>query len=121
VAEGVLIELHALEVHGFHGATERERREGQPFLFDVDLVLESKGLRTDELRDTVDYRDVVATIRDVGERSTFTLIEALAAAVANALVERFPVSLARVRVRKPDVRLELPVGYTAATVERRGR
>ena len=119
MVERALIELHGLEVHGFHGATERERREGQAFLFDVELTLETEGVRTDDLRDTVDYRDVVAAVRDVSGRSTFTLLEALAGAVATALVERFSVSTARVRVRKPEVRLELPVAYTAATVERR--
>ena len=47
-----------------------------------------------------------------------TLLEALAAGVADALLERFPVSRVRVRVRKPDVRLEAPVEHAAVTVER---
>ena len=29
------IELHGLEVFGYHGVTEVEEREGQTFLFDV--------------------------------------------------------------------------------------
>jgi hypothetical protein len=36
-----------------------------------------------------------------------------------ALVARFELEAARVRVRKPAVRLEAPVEWTAATVERR--
>ena len=40
------------------------------------------------------------------------------AAVADALVDRFHVSRARVRVRKPEVRLAAEAEYTAATVER---
>jgi dihydroneopterin aldolase len=43
----------------------------------------------------------------------------MAAAVADALLERFRLEATRVRVRKPDVRLEAPVEWTAATVERR--
>jgi hypothetical protein len=38
-----------------------------------------------------------------------------------ALVVRFELEAARVRVRKPAVRLEAPVEWTAATVERRRR
>ena len=114
----VAIEIHALELSGFHGATQHERAEGQRFVFDVRLLVHDAGVRSDELADTVDYTQVVACIREVSDRRTFNLIEALAAAIADELMERFPLSAARVRVRKPDVRLEAPVSYTAATVER---
>jgi dihydroneopterin aldolase len=112
------IEIEGLELMGFHGATDRERKQGQPFLFDVQLVAHDAGVRSDQLADTVDYTKVVACIREVSESHRFNLIEALAAAVAEALVARFDVSRARVRVRKPEVSLDAPVAYTAATVER---
>jgi dihydroneopterin aldolase len=38
--------------------------------------------------------------------------------VADDLLEHFPVSRVRVRVRKPEVLLEAPVEFTAATIER---
>ena len=114
----VVIEIDGLELQGFHGATDRERREGQPFLFDVQLVAHDAGARTDQLPDTVDYTNVVTCIQAVSDARRFNLIEALAAAVADALIERFPVSRARVRVRKPQVRLEAPAAFTAATIER---
>jgi len=78
-------------------------------------------VRSDKLADTVDYTEVVALIRDVSDQNRFNLIEALAASVADALIERFPISRARVRVRKPEVRLDAPVEFTAATVERTRR
>jgi dihydroneopterin aldolase len=49
------------------------------------------------------------------------MIEALAGEVADALLARFDVSRARVRVRKPNVQLGGPVEFTAATVERSRR
>jgi dihydroneopterin aldolase len=76
------------------------------------------GVRSDKLADTVDYTKVVDAIREVSDSNRFNLIEALAAAVADELIEHFPISRARVRVRKPEVRLGAPVEYTAATVER---
>ena len=45
----------------------------------------------------------------------------VAGEIADALVSRFDVSRARVRVRKPDVQLGGPVEFTAATVERARR
>ncbi len=115
---GVLIEIRGLALRGYHGATEAERREGQTFLFDVELDAADAAARSDDLADTVDYRDVVACVREVSDGRRFDLLEALAGAVADALLAGFPVTRARVRVRKPEVRLDAPVEYTAATVER---
>jgi dihydroneopterin aldolase len=114
----VVIDIEGLEVEGFHGATDREKREGQHFLFDVQVVAHDAGVRSDQLPDTVDYTKLVECVQTVSQERQFNLIEALAAAVADALIERFEISRARVRVRKPEVRLEVPVAHTAATVER---
>ena len=117
----VIIEVESLELLGFHGALDEEKREGQRFLFDVQLVAHDAGVRSDQLADTVDYVKVVDCIREVSERARFNLIEALAAAVADTLLQTFPISRVRVRVRKPEVRLSAPVEWTAATVERMRR
>jgi len=109
------IELAGLELFGHHGVEEDERREGQRFLFDVWLDVPDDAARSDRIEDAVDYREVVAAVRDVSDGRAFHLLEALAAATARALVDRFPLEEARVRVRKPDVRLERPVEYSAVT------
>jgi len=114
----VTIELASLELRGFHGATAREREEGQPFLFDVALVVDAVGAETDVLADTVDYREVVAVVREVSDSTRFKLIEALAATLAETLLDRFALLSVRVRVRKPAVELDAPVAYSAVTVER---
>jgi dihydroneopterin aldolase len=115
------IEIEGFEVTGFHGATPEERKTGQPFLFDVWLLAHDAGVRSDRLADTIDYTKVVSCIREISDAHRFNLIEALAAAVADALVERFDVSRVRVRVRKPEVQLGAPVAFTAATIERSHR
>lgn len=117
----VAIEVEGLEVRGFHGATEPEREAGQAFLYDVRLMAHDAAVRSDQLADTVDYTKVVACILEVSAGQRFNLIESLAAAVADALIERFPVSRVTVRVRKPEVQLDAPVAFTAATVERARR
>ena len=115
----VTIELAGLELFAYHGATEEERRDGQRFLFDVELATDARAAAvTDDLEDTVDYRDVVTAVREVSDGRVYTLLEALAAATAETLLARFPVERVRVRVRKPDVRLAAPVEHSAVTVER---
>lgn len=111
------IEVHGLNVFGFHGVEEEERRDGQTFLFDLWL----RPLRapvSDRIADTIDYCRVAACVAEVSSRRAVKLLETLAADVAEELLARFPLERVRVRVRKPQVRLEPPAEYTAVTVER---
>ena len=114
------IELQGIELHGFHGVLEDERRDGQRFLVDLELDLaDETAAASDAIEDAVDYRDVVETIVAVSDGRAYRLLEAFAAAIADALVARFPLTRARVRVRKPDVVLARPVDHAAVIVERR--
>jgi dihydroneopterin aldolase len=116
----IRVEVAGLELYGHHGVLEEERERGQRFLFDVELEVEDeRAAGTDRIEDAVDYREVVATVREVSAGQDYRLLEALAVAVADALVARHPTAArVRVRVRKPDVRLEAPVEHTAVTAER---
>jgi dihydroneopterin aldolase len=112
------LELHGLEVFGRHGVTNEERTQGQTFVYDIQLDVSDAAL-SDQLEDAVDYEQVAASVRELSDARQFALLEALAAAVADELVARFPVARVRVRVRKPDVRPSgLDVEWSAATVER---
>jgi 7,8-dihydroneopterin aldolase/epimerase/oxygenase len=111
----VILELHGLEVFGRHGLLDEEQRDGQTFLFDLELEVEEPA--ADRIEDAVDYRLVAAAVEQVSGARRFDLIEALAVAVADSLVERFPVARARVRVRKPHP-AGVPAEWSAATAER---
>ena len=115
----IVVEVEGLELEGHHGASAEEQDRGQRFLFDLRLEVSDSAL-SDRLEDTVDYREVARCVRDVSDGRRFALLEALAAAVGDAIVAEFPVDAVRVRVRKPDVRpAGFDVAWTAATVERR--
>jgi len=108
------IELHGLELFGYHGVLEEEKENGQTFWYDVELEVGEWGT-TDQLEDAVDYRLVVDAVREVNERR-FELLEALAATVAETLMERFAVARVKVRVRKRPA--GMTVDYSAVTAER---
>jgi dihydroneopterin aldolase len=108
------IELHGLELFGYHGVLEEEKENGQTFWYDVELEVGEWGA-TDRLEDAVDYRLVVAAVREVNEQR-FELLEALAATVAETLIELFAVARVKVRVRKRPA--GMPVEYSAVTAER---
>ena len=111
------VELVGLEVFGRHGVEDEEREQGRTFLYDIALAVPQPA--SDRLEDTVDYRAVAACVREVSDSREYKLIEALASAVADELVVRFPAESVRVRVRKPGISpAGLTVEYSAATAER---
>jgi dihydroneopterin aldolase len=115
----VTIELLGLVVFGHHGYLEEERRLGQRFLVDLWVELDEDATASDRIDETVDYRRLVALVRDVFTGRSRLLLEGLAGAVADGVMTEFePVRRVRVRVRKPDVVLEPPVEHAAVIVER---
>lgn len=113
------IELCGLVVFGHHGYLEEERRLGQRFLVDLWVDVQGEATETDRIDDTVDYRRLAALVREVFAGPERLLLEGLAGAVADGIVELSPaVVRACVRVRKPDVVLDPPVDYAAVVVER---
>ena len=113
------VELSGLVVFGHHGYLEEERRLGQRFLVDLEVEVDGRADVTDRIEDTVDYRHLAGLVREVFAGPERLLLEALAGAVADGILERFgSVTAVRARVRKPDVVLEPPVDHAAVIVER---
>jgi dihydroneopterin aldolase len=116
------IELQGVELYAFHGVLETERRHGQRFLVDLELGVDAEvaaaAAASDRIEDAVDYRDVIAAVRDVSDARAYMLLEAFAAAIVDALLARFAFERVKVRVRKPDVVLATPVEHAAVVVER---
>jgi dihydroneopterin aldolase len=114
------IELRGIVLHGYHGVLDHERREGQRFLVDLELDLaDETAAGSDRIEDAVDYRAVVARVRELSDMRAYHLLEAFAAALADALLAELPVTAVRVRVRKPDVVLDPAVEHAAVSVARR--
>jgi dihydroneopterin aldolase len=99
----ISIEVRDLRLFGRHGVHEREKRDGQEFVFDVELAVGDRG-SSDRLEDAVDYREVARTVQEVSDARSYNLLEALATAVADELLARFGAERAVVRVVKPAVK-----------------
>jgi dihydroneopterin aldolase len=98
------IRLEGLSVFGHHGARPYEKEAGQRL--EVDLELEPTDARaesSDRLADAVDYDHLYRTVREVVEQQSFHLLEALAAATAEAILGRFAVRSVRVRIAKQNL------------------
>jgi dihydroneopterin aldolase len=99
-----LIRLDGLSVFGHHGARPYEKEAGQRL--EVDLELEPTDDRaesSDRLADAVDYDELYRTVREIVEGKSFHLLEALAAATAETILQRFSVRRVRVRIAKQNL------------------
>lgn len=96
-----IIRMSGLSFYGYHGATEAEKETGRVFEVDCELEVDlAQAGRSDQLADTIDYRQAYDVIRETVEGRAFSLLEGLASNLATKLLERFPVYRVTLRVRK---------------------
>ncbi len=108
-----------IECFGHHGVFEHERREGQPFVIDLTLGVDTRpAAASDDLQDTVDYGNLVARVKAAVESDPVDLIETLAARVAGVCLDERRVEWARVTVHKPDAPIATAFADVALTIRR---
>jgi len=114
------ITLRGMHFLARHGVTLEERLEPQPFDVDVELETDlSTSAASDELADTIDYSEVFALVGRVVEGESHRLIEALAGAIADAVLATTTADAVTVRVRKPRAPLPGPFETVEASLTRR--
>lgn len=84
---GDAVELRGLRLLGLCGALPEEAVRAQPLEVDIDVALDlAPAGRSDELRDTVDYGALCTAIASVVATGHVSLLEHLAARVAEAVL-----------------------------------
>src|ERR1700759_3775733 len=100
--------VRGLTVRGHHGVLEHERREGQDFVVDVALGIDSTtAAGTDDLRDTGDYGTLSEEIREAVQHDPVDLIETLAQRLADVCLAHRQVLNVEVTVHKPQAPLQV--------------
>ena len=109
-----------IECRGHHGVFEFEKREGQTFVVDLVLGLDTRpAAASDDLHDTVDYGSLVASVKAAVENDPVDLIEALAQRIADVCLLDARVEWARVTVHKPDAPIDATFTDVALTISRK--
>ena len=94
------IHLRGIRSYGYTGFLAEEKILGQ--WFSVDLILEidlqSAG-QSDDLRDTLDYREAIETVKTTINTERFDLVERLAQVIAERLLQLDRQQLKAVNVR----------------------
>lgn len=107
------IALRGVRAFGYHGVLPEERRDGQPFVVDVVLSVDSRfAAASDDLLDTVDYGAIAQRVVGIIEGEPVNLIETLAQRLADVCLDSERVAAVEVTVHKP----EAPTGVTVDDV-----
>lgn len=97
------IHLTGIRCYGYTGYLSEEQVLGQWFEVDVKLWLDlSAAAKSDAIADTLDYRSVISLIQNLVKTSKFALIERLAGAIADSILQQcHQVTQLQVIVTKP--------------------
>jgi dihydroneopterin aldolase len=113
------ITITGLRARGHHGVYDLERRDGQDFIVDVVLELDTAPAAvSDDVADTVHYGELAVALAGVVSGEPVNLLETLAARLARVCLEDKRVAVATVTVHKPQAPVSVPVSDLAVMIRR---
>lgn len=111
--------LRGIRAVGHHGVLERERREGQEFVVDAVLGLDTREAgRGDDLSSTVDYGRLSQQLADAIVADPVDLIETLAQRLADVCLAHPLVEWVELTVHKPQAPIEVAFDDVTLTIHR---
>ncbi|PRX97843.1 dihydroneopterin aldolase [Allonocardiopsis opalescens] len=114
------IALRGLRCRGRHGVYEFERRDGQDFVVDVVLSVDTRpAAEKDDLGRTVHYGELADRLVAVVGGEPVRLIETLAQRLADVCLIEPLVSEVEVTVHKPQAPISYPFDDVTVTIQRR--
>lgn len=114
------LSVSGIECVGHHGVFEHEKRDGQTFVVDLTLGLDTRpAAASDDLQDTVDYGTLVAAVQRTVETGSRDLIETVAEEVARVCLTDHRVEWARVTLHKPQAPIQAPFSDVTLTITRK--
>lgn len=114
------VALRGLRAQGHHGVFARERVNGQTFVVDLVLCLDTTPASDDDdLTKTVHYGVVAEQVADVVKGEPVNLIETLAQRIADVCLKHEPVQEVEVTVHKPQAPITVPFDDVTITIARR--
>ena len=94
--------IEGLEIEALIGIYDWERRIRQPLLFDLEMAFDNrKPAASDDVADTLNYKDVSKRLIEYVAQSDFGLVETLAERCAEIVLREFDVAHVRLKLSKP--------------------
>lgn len=113
------IRLSGITATGYHGVFEHERREGQRFVADVVVHLDTRRAAAgDDLGHTLDYGVLAQHVAAVLAGEPVDLIETVAERIAATVLAAGAVHAVDVAVHKPQAPITVPFGDVVVAIRR---
>ncbi|MEC3994800.1 dihydroneopterin aldolase [Actinacidiphila sp. DG2A-62] len=113
------VTLRGLSARGHHGVFQHEREDGQTFVVDLVLGLDTRpAAADDDLERTVHYGVLAEQVAAVVAGEPVNLIETLAQRIADTCLEHEVVQEVEVTVHKPDAPIAVPFEDVTVTITR---
>jgi 7,8-dihydroneopterin aldolase/epimerase/oxygenase len=113
------ISVRGLRVFAHHGVRDDERRDGQEFIIDATVGLDTaSAAASDELGHTVDYAGLADRLVALAGGPPVRLIETLAERLAAACLSEPSVQEVEITVHKPHAPLSHPFDDVTVTIRR---
>lgn len=114
------IEIRGLRVYGYHGVMEHERQDGQYFIVDAIIKVDSeRASATDEIANTISYDEIAHLISENVRNKPVNLLETLSQRLADEVL--FAASpwakKVTITVSKPDAPIDLYFDTVAVTAK----
>jgi dihydroneopterin aldolase len=111
--------LTGLRARAYHGVFAHERENGQEFVIDVTVWIDSQAAATgDDLAKTVHYGILAEEVVSAVERDPVDLIETVAQRIADVALAHPGVLRTRVTLHKPSAPITVPFADVSITIER---
>ncbi len=111
--------VRGIEAFAHHGVLDFERRDGQRFTVDLVIGLDTRPASgSDDLRETVDYGNLVLNVKKAVETDPVDLVETLAQRIADVCLTDGRVQWTEVTVHKPDAPIQATFADVALTIFR---
>ena len=122
IADAVVMDsiiLNGMHVQCHLGITEEERVQAQEVIVDLRLSVDmGRAREVDHIDHTVNYSTVHQSILKLLGSRSWNLLETVAEAVADTLLQTFPIQQLTVRVQKPSALIQKHVDWVGVEITR---
>lgn len=112
--------IRDLKIFAYHGVNPEEKRDGQHFVFDMDLSVNiTKACHSDDVNDTVSYAKVIKTVTRIVTEQKYDLLEKVAQVTADAIFEEYPeVFSIDITLKKPEAPMKADFNWVGVQISR---
>ncbi len=97
-----IVIIHDLRIETVIGIYDWERKIRQTISLDIEMATDiKKAAETDNIDDTLSYKDVAKRLIDFVEAADYELVESLAEKICSIIMQEFAVPWVRLTLHKP--------------------